>query len=88
MKLVEEKANAMGELEWTALCEKVKNIEEEYKKSDRIIDDLTDEFIIHISENESDESETDIEDEDGHSSDEQVPGTSKDVCFMEGVTLL
>lgn len=86
MKLVEEKVNSMGEQEWTALCDKVINIEEEYKKSDVIMDDLTEKIIIHVSDNESDEEDLDIFWEESDSDAE--PSTSKGDVFMEGVAPL
>lgn len=58
MELVQQKVNEMGENEWGALCQKVKIIEEEYKKSDAVIDRLTDEFVINaINESDSDSEE-------------------------------
>lgn len=91
MKLVEEKVNAMGEHEWTALCDKVIRIEEEYKKSDVVIDDLTDQFIIHVSENESEEEDGDSEiseESDEESSSDEEPSTSREDVFVEGVAPL
>ena len=73
MELVREKCNIMGESEWTALCNKVKNIEEGYRKSDHVIDTLTDEIIIRVADSES-ESESDDESEDTDSNHESDSG--------------
>lgn len=63
---IQEKVASMGEPEWSALCIKVREIEEDYKKNDFIIDEMTDEFIINLEEDdedtESEDSENDSED--------------------------
>ncbi|CAK1592281.1 unnamed protein product [Parnassius mnemosyne] len=87
MELVQQKVNEMGENEWGALCRKVIKIEEEYKKSDVVVDRLTDEFIIHVSDDESDtesEEESDSSEDEGSDVSMEAPSTSKDV-FMEGI---
>lgn len=78
MKLVEEKVNAMGESDWSGLCKKVREIEEEYKENDVRIDRMTETYnIVQISDNESsDELETESEDSD--ESDES------DISFSSG----
>ncbi|CAG4931131.1 unnamed protein product [Parnassius apollo] len=87
MELVQQKVNEMGENEWGALCRKVIKIEEEYKKSDVVVDRLTDEFIIHVSDDEPDtesEEESDSSKDEGSDVSMEAPSTSKDV-FMEGI---
>lgn len=94
MELIKEKADMMGESEWMALCAKVKNIEEDYKKSDHVVDTLTDEVIISVSASESESEEETEEDTDSYqeSSDDDSevlsrPSTSKLSLsdFVEGV---
>ncbi|XP_047030090.1 uncharacterized protein LOC124637570 [Helicoverpa zea] len=64
-ELIKEKVELMGASEWSKMCEKVKNIEEEYKRSDRVIDSLTEEFIIRVnSDSDSDSDFTDSDDEE------------------------
>lgn len=88
MKLVEEKVNTMGENEWSVFCDKVMHIEEEYTKSDIVIDNLTDKFIIHVSENESEEDSSISEDDDSlsdeeHMSDEEPSKCDYDTFILE-----
>ena len=73
IRLIEEKVNSMAESEWTALYDEVKKVEEEYKRSEQIIDDLTDEFTFRASDNESEEEEEqDYSENDTDSSDEDL----------------
>lgn len=93
MELVREKADMMGETEWMGLCSKVKKIVE-YKKSDHVIDSLTDEIIIQVggSDSESDEvSEGEIGDDTDDSQEtdddqrEPLPCSSKSLKdYVEG----
>ncbi|XP_045774093.1 uncharacterized protein LOC123873329 [Maniola jurtina] len=63
-ELVHEKVNLMGAAEWGKLCTKVKEIEADYCKSDHVVDMMTETFVIHIGDHDSDS------DEDGSSSDD------------------
>lgn len=54
-ELVKEKVNMMGESEWEKLCTKVKTIEEDYKKSDNVVDLMTETFIICVEDDGSDD---------------------------------
>lgn len=93
MELVREKADMMGETEWMGLCSKVKKIVE-YKKSDHVIDSLTDEIIIQVggSDSESDKvSEGEIGDDTDDSQEtdddqrEPLPCSSKSLKdYVEG----
>ncbi|GBP15414.1 hypothetical protein EVAR_80585_1 [Eumeta japonica] len=72
----------MGASEWEVLCERVKRIEEEYAKSDHVVDLMTEEFIIRVcddTDNDEDSLDSDdSEDVDGESSDdddEVMPST-------------
>lgn len=89
IELIKEKVAKMGEQEWTILCQKVKNIEEEYAKSDHVVDMMTEQFIIYVDE-ESSETDTDSDGVDNDSTDEckspePGPSTSKRLCTIEGV---
>ncbi|XP_072940847.1 uncharacterized protein [Epargyreus clarus] len=75
MDLIREKCDMMGEPEWMELCAKVESIEDEYRTSDHVIDALTDEIIIRVSENES-ESETEEETESSEDDSEVEPCSS------------
>ncbi|XP_045458527.1 uncharacterized protein LOC123668880 [Melitaea cinxia] len=87
-ELIKEKVAQMGEREWQILCQKVKNIEEEYAKSDHVVDMMTEQFIIHVDE-ESSENDTDSDGANDDSTDacspEPGPSTSKRLCTIEGV---
>lgn len=87
MELVNQKVNSMGEEDWGAVCRKVKKIEEEYKKNDIVIDALTDELIIHVSDNDSDSDseESSESSEEDSPMDINVPSTSRSESFIEGV---
>lgn len=75
MELVKQKVNLMGQEEWCIFCRQVMTLEEEYKIKDLVIDSLTEEMTIHMSdENESEsemEVETESEEEDSRSSSEE-----------------
>lgn len=92
IELVKEKVALMGANEWGKLCQKVKEIETEYIKSDHVIDLVTEDFIIHVDddvESESDDSSNDDSDEDDDEeidSAEPRQGTSSDL--MEGISYL
>lgn len=72
MELIREKVNLMGQEEWSALCRKVKEVENEYRKSDHIIDEMTEQFIINTASDSESESESESDDYD----DEPMPSTS------------
>ncbi|KAL0880990.1 hypothetical protein ABMA27_002142 [Loxostege sticticalis] len=92
---IQEKVLLMGAWDWQKLCKKVQDIEEQYAISDHVVDLVTEEFIIQVNEDSSDDSidESD-EDEsastDDRSSPEPGPTTSKRPCLdtIEGVTPL
>ncbi|XP_046971055.1 uncharacterized protein LOC124538094 [Vanessa cardui] len=80
MELVKEKGDLMGAREWGLLYNKVKSIEEEYGKSDHIIDLMTDELVIRVSDDEdsSDSEESQESDNAEMSGEDNVPSSS---CF-------
>lgn len=88
MELIKEKVNLMGQEEWSALCRKVQEVEGEYWKSDHIIDEMTEQFIINTASDT--ESETESE-SDGYD-DEPMPSTSHGTQgaddFMLGISPL
>ncbi|GBP00595.1 hypothetical protein EVAR_76886_1 [Eumeta japonica] len=59
-ELVNEKVAAMSASKWAKLCKKVKEIENEYIKSDHVADMVTDQFVISAD----DESDSDDDDDD------------------------
>lgn len=77
IELVKEKVNLMGATQWETLCNKTKSVEEEYAKSDHIIDLMTEQFIIRVTDDSSDSEETD-DDDCEMSDDNEVPLSS---CF-------
>lgn len=88
IELINEKVNAMGPCDWKKLCDKVKAIEEAYVKSDHVIDNMTEEFIIRLGDSDSSDSELDsftdilVEDEIA------TPGPSSGIPlenYVEGV---
>lgn len=60
--LVKEKVNLMATTDWNKLCQKVNQIEEQYRKSDHVVDTMTEEFIIHVGDDDSDSDEDRISD--------------------------
>ncbi|KOB70672.1 putative dde superfamily endonuclease [Operophtera brumata] len=72
-QVVQQKVKAMNE-EFSAFCRQIKDIEEEYIQNDMVIDQLTDDVTVHVSDNESD----DQTDEDSGSDDEQNDDSSSD----------
>uniref|UniRef100_A0A2A4K5K9 Tc1-like transposase DDE domain-containing protein n=1 Tax=Heliothis virescens TaxID=7102 RepID=A0A2A4K5K9_HELVI len=92
MELIEEKASQMGENEWSEFCAKAMKIEDDYRKSDVVIDNLTEEFVTQVnnsSDNSDNYSDTNSEDDSESSeeeyfgvSSEDVPSTS-DYIFIE-----
>lgn len=93
IELVNEKVNVMGPCEWKKLCDKIKSIEEAYIKSDHVIDEMTEEFIIHVgdfdSSDDENDSSTDSENETLAPSSSLGPSTSGPIPlanYVEGVT--
>lgn len=100
--LIKEKVNSMGAREWEVLCNKVKAVEEQYTKSDHVVDLMTEQFIIRVSDDSDDSSESDDSvdvDSESSNDDDQVPSTSassiqQQPCsllqddLMEGISLL
>lgn len=74
-KVVQHKVNAMAE-EFRAICQQIKNTEIKYRQNDVVIDQLTDEVTVHVSDNESDcetdDSTSSAEQDDDSSSDEEL----------------
>nr|XP_046471014.1 uncharacterized protein LOC124213606 [Neodiprion pinetum] len=91
-ELVNEKVAAMGPSEWAKLCKKVKEIEDEYIKSDHVVDVVTEQFIIFAdddSESDSDDDDDEIDDDDETT--KPTPGTSSASAgfdIMEGISIL
>ena len=87
-KLIKEKVSLMGAQEWEKICKKVKDIEEEYAKSDHVVDLLTEQFIIRVDDSsEDDDSDDGSEDDDDddncdRGSPEPGPSTSKRRCTI------
>ncbi|KAI8423784.1 hypothetical protein MSG28_012805 [Choristoneura fumiferana] len=80
IELVKEKA-MMGNSEWDKLCQKMKEIERPYMKSDHVVDLVTDQFVIYADEDS--ESEDDDDHHDDSMSPEPRPGTSSANDLME-----
>ncbi|XP_026326220.1 uncharacterized protein LOC113234914 [Hyposmocoma kahamanoa] len=72
IELVKEKVVLMGASEWAKLCQKVKEIEAQYIKSDHVVDVVTDEFIISVDDDSDSNEDSDYEDD----FQEQSPSTS------------
>lgn len=85
--LVKEKVNLMGANEWIKLCQKVKEIEKEYIKNDHIVDAMTEEFIIHVGDDDSETNSEDEDSDDVEEINEPVASTSTNAAssFMEGI---
>lgn len=79
-ELIKEYVELMGASEWSELCEKVRNFEEEYKRSDRVVDALTEELIIQNEDSDGD-SHTDGDDDD-YDDDDEMP-TAVTSCFVK-----
>ncbi|KAJ8728805.1 hypothetical protein PYW07_006501 [Mythimna separata] len=66
MKSLMKKVNLLGAREWEILCNKTKSVEEEYAKPatnrDHIIDLMTEQFIIRVTDYSSDSEESDDDD--------------------------
>ncbi|GBP55377.1 hypothetical protein EVAR_31897_1 [Eumeta japonica] len=92
-EVVNEKIAAMDPSEWAKLCKKVKEIEDEYMKSDHVVDMVTDQFVIFAddeSDSDDDDDDDDDDDEDNETT-EPTPGTSSataDFDIMEGISIL
>lgn len=69
---MKEKVVLMGASEWGKLCQKVKEIEAQYIKSDHVVDVVTDEFIISVDDDSDSNEDSDYEDD----FQEQSPSTS------------
>ncbi|CAF4890139.1 unnamed protein product [Pieris macdunnoughi] len=82
-ELIKEKNVQMSEREWQILCGKVKDVEKEYADCDHVVDMVTEEFVIHVGEESS---EDDSDGADGSidvcSSPELGPSTSKRCCLI------
>ncbi|XP_050357613.1 uncharacterized protein LOC126778193 [Nymphalis io] len=60
IELVKEKVNLIEINELTDLCKKVEYIENQYKSSDHVIDDMTEELTIYNVNSSESESESDV----------------------------
>ncbi|CAH2106156.1 unnamed protein product [Euphydryas editha] len=63
IQFVANKINGISKQEFNSFSQKVRNLEEEYRKSDVIIDNLTEEYTIRVGENES---ESEVKDSDSN----------------------
>lgn len=71
MQLVEEKINMIQPYEWPILCSVVKNFENDYRASDLVLDDLSDNLVEYTgNQSESSESESEFETDDSDDSDD------------------
>jgi transposase len=77
--LVKEKVDLMTASHWSDLCQKVKHIEQEYKKSDLVFDKMTQEFAICTDDEDSESEEDDIMEDDD---DDEETGTAS--CSLVG----
>lgn len=70
---VEELLQQMND-EMAQLCQQIRSIEDEYQQNDLIIDQLTDNVTVHVSEGSEDETDDDSTDgnDDESSSDEEL----------------
>lgn len=69
IELIKQKVSQMGGQDWGKLCRKVKDIEEQYAKSDHVIDLFTDEFVICVNEDSSEDDSDDSDDDDADDDD-------------------
>ncbi|XP_045516861.1 uncharacterized protein LOC123709513 [Pieris brassicae] len=85
--LIQEKVLLMGTWDWQKLCKKMKDIEEQYAKSDHVVDLVTEQFIIHVDGDNSEDSIEDDASADERSSPEPGLSVSKRPCreTIEGV---
>ncbi|CAB3256512.1 unnamed protein product [Arctia plantaginis] len=89
MELIREKVNLMGQEEWSALCRKVKEVEDEYRKSDHIIDEMTEQlFIINTASDSESEFESENDDYDNEPMPSTLHGTQGADEFMSGISPL
>lgn len=68
MELASEKINMLTDVDWKKVCEHVIQIEDAYAKNDHILDNITEQFIIEVSDSSDDENESvqmEVEQEDG-----------------------
>lgn len=90
MELIEEKANQIGESEWSGFCAKAMEIEDDYRKSDVVIDNLTEEFVTQANDSTDNSDNYSDSNSEGDSSEEEyfgvnsedMPSTS-DYIFIE-----
>lgn len=89
IELVNEKVNAMGPSDWKKLCDKVRTIEEAYLKSDHVIDEMTEEFIIRVGDADSSDADSNSDSSDVKDN-VATPGPSssaiKEVNYVERVS--
>lgn len=86
MELVKEKVNEMGQAEWSALCRKVKEVEETYRRSDYVIDEMTEQFIINTENDTESESESDDDAEDENTPQPSTSTSGAEDNFMAGIS--
>ncbi|KAG8317432.1 hypothetical protein J6590_026582 [Homalodisca vitripennis] len=88
-KTAKEKFDSVSEDEWKTRCEHVKKVEEEYLRHERIIDDVTERFIISLGEeNESEGNVSHSEGSDADCSDSFEEQITDDNDCMAGITPL
>lgn len=73
IKFVAKKINGISTQEFSSVCKYVRGIEDQYRKSDVIIDDLTENYTIRVDDNESDSDVIDSDSDilDSSSSDDE-----------------
>lgn len=71
IKFVANKINGISTQEFSSFCKYVRGIEDQYRKSDLIIDDLTENYTIRVDDNES-ESDSDSDESNSSSSGDEV----------------
>ncbi|KAJ8707389.1 hypothetical protein PYW08_010641 [Mythimna loreyi] len=74
MELIQEKVKAIGQEEWSLFYRKLHDVEEEYRQSDHIIDEMTEQFGVNIGSDSESETESESEEDD---EDEPMPSTSR-----------
>ncbi|CAG5055956.1 unnamed protein product [Parnassius apollo] len=78
-ELIKEKVNAKGVDEWRNICGKVKQLEDDYRKSDHIEHQITEELFIRVGQDsDSDASDSADTEQDG----ESVPGSNYEELIL------
>ncbi|KAG8246247.1 hypothetical protein J6590_088459 [Homalodisca vitripennis] len=88
MEISKEKFDSITQYEWKTRCKHVKRVEEEYLRHERIIDDVTERFIISLGESEGSVSVSDTEGSDADCSGSFEEQITDDNDCMAGITPL